>query len=305
MNTRFSMVLVGIDTEFGEALAASVERDLRAHEHLMSRFDPNSPVSELNRGAFTTIKPPAELWNILTACRDFWQRTGGAFDITLWPLQQTWREHLKRGLTPDARDLEEAAGRTGFHRLHLDPDSHAVRFLSPGMSIDLGGIGKGFALECIAADLRKQGVEKAFLSFGESSIVVLGSHPHGEAWPVGIAHMFDEMQTVHTFHLRDASLSSSGTAPSNRMAGGEVCGQIIHPATRRPIEGYRTLSVAGPSAIEAEVLSTALLVTPQRERASLLSAFSARSAVEVVYYPNTGHPSTGDFVPQIQWSYGL
>jgi thiamine biosynthesis lipoprotein len=301
MNTRFSMVLVGIEPERAEALAVAVEHDLRAHERMMSRFDPESPVSDLNRrAAETAIQPPEGLWEILSLCRDFSRRTQGAFDITLWPLNHLWREHLGRGEEPTGEAIEQARRHTGFERLQFDEAAHTVRFHSKGTSIDLGGFGKGFAIERLAGSLRAQGVEQAFLSFGESSITVLGSHPHGPAWPVGITNMFQPSDTVHTFHLRNASLSSSGTAPFNRMGGPQVFGQIIDPHNGRPLEGYRTISVVSPSGIEAEVLSTALLVTPERDRAALISGFSTVSAIEIAYRTNAGK-----FVPCIEWEYGL
>ena len=301
MNTRFSMVLVGIEPERAEALAVAVEHDLRAHERMMSRFDPESPVSDLNRrAAETAIQPPEGLWEILSLCRDFSRRTQGAFDITLWPLNHLWREHLGRGEEPTGEAIEQARRHTRFDRVQFDEAAHTVRFHSKGTSIDLGGFGKGYALERLAAGLRTAGVERAFLSFGESSVTVLGAHPYGPAWPVGVSNMFPPHEPVHTFPLRDASLSTSGTAPFNAAGGPRVLGQIIHPRSGRPIEGYRTLSVASPSGIEAEVLSTALLITPERDRAALLSGFSAASVVEIVYDSNAGQ-----FAPRIEWKYGL
>jgi len=295
------MVLVGIDAERAEALAISAERELYSCERLMSRFDVESPVSELNRQAGEkALHPPKALWEILTLCRDYWERTGGAFDITQWPLNNLWRSHLERGVEPAEEAIAQARQQAGMQRLHLDPIAHAVRFQSKGMSIDLGGFGKGFALDRVAGLLHAEGVENAFLSFGESSITVLGAHPYGPAWPVGISNMFAPLQTVHTFHLQNASLSSSGTAPYNRMGRSRLLGQIINPHSGYPIEGYRTLSVASPSATEAEVLSTALLVAPKSERAALLARFSVISAVEIVY-----HSHNGEFVPRFEWQYGL
>jgi thiamine biosynthesis lipoprotein len=301
MNTRFSMILVGVDVERAEALAANVECELWAHERLMSRFHSESPVSDLNRRAMeTAIQVPEGLWEILSNCRDYWKRTRGAFDITLWPLQELWREHLGRGEEPTGAAIEKALRRTGFERLHLDEVAHTAHFRDKGMSIDLGGFGKGFALERLAGSLRARGVARAFLSFGESSITVLGSHPHGPAWPVGITNMFHPSETVHTFHLHNAALSTSGTAPFNHMGGPRTIGQIFDPRNGRPIEGYRTMSVASPSGIEAEVLSTALLLTPAQDRSELLFEFSTISAVEIVY-----HYNSGEFSPRIEWKYGF
>ena len=295
------MVLVGIDDERAEALAEAAEYSLRAQERLMSRFDADGPLADLNRrAAESAIAPPEELWEILTLCREYWKRTGEAFDITLWPLSRLWREHLVRGDEPEEVVLAAVRRQIGMERIHFDDHARTVQFQCKGLSLDLGGFGKGFALEHLAGSLRAEGVEQAFLSFGESSITVLGTHPHGPSWPVGITNMFDPSQTVHTFHLQDASLSTSGTAPFNRMGGPGVFGQIIDPRNGRPVEGYRTISVTSPSGIEAEVLSTALLVTPEQDRASLISQFQAISALEIVY-----HSREGEFVPRIQWTYGI
>lgn len=301
MNTRFSMVMVGIDDARAEALAEAAECSLRTQERLMSRFDAGGPLADLNsRATENAIEAPEELWEILKSCRDYWKRTGGAFDVTLWPLNRIWREYLERGVEPEEEVLALIRQQVGMEHIHYDDYAHSVQFKCKGLSIDLGGFGKGFALERLTGSLRAQGVEQAFLSFGESSITVLGAHPYGPSWPVGITNMFDPSQTVHTFQLQNASLSSSGTAPFNRMGGPRVFGQIIDPRNGRPVEGYRTISVTSPNGIEAEVLSTALLVTPEQDRAAVLSQFTAISALEIVYYSHEG-----EFVPRIQWKYGI
>jgi thiamine biosynthesis lipoprotein len=298
MGTRFSMVLPGVDTMTGEALAEFADSHLRSQERLMSRFDAMSPVSELNRraGEEPMAVPPA-IWSILAQCRDHWKRTRGAFDITQWPLNQLWREHVQQGAEPSEEAIRETRGRTGMERIRLDAAERTVKFEAHGMSIDFGGFGKGFALERLAEHYRAQGVERAFFSFGESSVTVIGSHPHGPAWPVGIANMFHPETAVHDFSLRDASLSTSGTAPFNETGGSQNFGHIINPRDGRPISGYRTMSVMSPSAIDAEVLSTALLVTPEMERAEILSVYPGASAIEIIY------ESRDNLAPRIQWRY--
>ncbi len=306
MNTRFSMVLVDVDGEEAELLAAAVERELYDCERLMSRFDWNSPVSELNRSAAErSVMPPEQLWEILVLCRRYWQQTRGAFDITIQPLIDLWRERAERGVEPSAERIEEARERTGFERIDFDTENRAVRFRAEGMSVDLGGFGKGFALDRAAASLRAAGVRQAFLSFGESSIAVLGAHPNGPDWPVGIPNLFRPAEMLWSFHLKDASLSTSGTAPFNRLAeipasGSRALGQTIDPRTGCPVSGYRTMSVAAPDGAGAEALSTALLVIPEPEREAILAAFPGSSAVEIVY-----DSSTEEFMPRISWKYGL
>lgn len=265
----------------------------------MSRFDPNSPVSELNRCCANEVfTPPPALWKILWQCREHWQRTRGAFDITQWPLNRLWREHLGPGESPSEEAINETRAHTGMERMHFDESARTIRFETSGMGIDLGGFGKGYALEQLAVYFRERGIARAFFSFGESSVTVIGSHPHGPAWPVGIANMFHPEIAVHTFSLRDASLSTSGTAPFNQAGGSQTFGHIINPRDGRPIAGYRTMSVASPNAADAEVLSTALLVTPEAEREEILRSYPNVSAVEIVY-----ESGGKDFAPRIQWRY--
>jgi FAD:protein FMN transferase len=298
MGTRFSMVLPGVDTMTGETLAEFADSHLRSQERLMSRFDALSPVSELNRRAVEEPTPvPPALWSILAQCRNHWQHTRGAFDITQCPLNQLWREHVQSGAEPSEQMIRDTRARTGLDRIRFDDAARTLKFATDGMSLDLGGFGKGFALERLAEHFRAQGIERAFFSFGESSVTVIGSHPHGPAWPVGIANMFHPETATHTFSLRDASLSTSGTAPFNETGGPQNFGHIINPRDGRPISGYRTMSVMSPSAIDAEVLSTALLVTPEIERAEILSGYPGASAIEITY------ESSDNFAPRAQWRY--
>jgi thiamine biosynthesis lipoprotein len=299
MGTRFSMVLPGIDSVQGEALAEFADSFLRSQERLMSRFDAQSPVSELNFRAVEEepIAVPPALWKILALCRHHWERTRGAFDITQWPLNKLWRAHLEQGQEPSLEAINETRARTGMDRVRFDESARAIKFETPGMGIDLGGMGKGYALDRLAGYFREQGVERAFFSFGESSVTVIGSHPHGPAWPVGVANMFRPEVAAHTFSLRDASLSTSGTAPFNQAVGPQIFGHIINPRDGRPIAGYRTISVMSPSATDAEILSTALLVTPEAERAGILSSYPDVSAIEIIYEPGDNS------APRIQWKY--
>jgi thiamine biosynthesis lipoprotein len=285
MGTRFSLVLPDVDQTAGEALANFAEAEVRAQERLMSRFDDHSPLSEINRrAAFEPVQPPAPLWEILTLCHEHWERSGGAFDIAQTPLVELWRESSRRHEAPAAAALLAARRKAGFHLVRLDVPSRTVRFATDGVQLDLGGIGKGIALAKVAQDFQQRGIQRAFFSFGESSITVIGSHPAGTDWPVGIADLFQPAVALHTFPLRDASLSTSGNAP---VPGGGF-GHIINVRNGLAVTGYRTLSIVSVSAVAAEVLSTALLAVPRAERAPLLAAYPHVSAVEIIYEPQNG-----------------
>jgi len=293
MGTRFSMVLPAVDKGMGEALAEMAERELRVLERLMSRFDANSPLSEINRrAAFEAVLPPPDLWEVLLFCREHWKRSRGYFDVAQLSLSELWRSCAARNEMPLLDALVSARQQSGFQHVRLDEANHTVHFDVPGVQLDLGGVGKGFALARLADHLNNQGVSCAFLSFGESSVTVIGSHPAGSPWAVGVAGLFETGHPVHTFQLRDASLSTSGNSPGNGADDSGRFGHIINSREGCPATGFRTVSVSSSSALEAEALSTALLVAPAGERAPLLAGYPGVTAVEVVHAPREGCSKT-------------
>jgi FAD:protein FMN transferase len=279
MHTRFSMVLPSLGSPIGEFLASEVETLVRTLDRLMSRFDDQGPLAELNRrAALTPVAPPAPLWDILLCCREHWRRTHGAFDIAQTARTELWRRSATMGVAPSDDELATAAQQCGMHQVQFDAGARTIFFAAPGLQLDLGAIGKGLALQRAAEALRRQGVTCAFLSFGESSIAVIGSHPSGRPWPVGVADLFQPGRSWRRFDLCDAAMSTSG----NRTAGGH----IFNPRDGQLTTGPRTLSVACPSAVDAEVLSTALLAVPVAQRADLLKEYPGTQAVEIVYEPD-------------------
>lgn len=284
MGTRLSLVLPGCDEAEGAELGEAARSLVAQCEHLLSRFDSSGPLHELNaRAAQEPVAPPPALWEVLLVCREHWQRTAGRFDIALEPVARVWREALQAGRLPSPGEIEQARGQSGFGRLAFDESNRTVRFTQPGMCLDLGGFGKGWALDVLRAEFVRRGVSCAFFSFGESSVSVIGRHPFGRPWPVGIADLFETGKVRHTFELTNASLSTSGNSPANSWGGEAHFGHILDPFTLQPVTGYRTLSVVGPSAAETEVLSTALLATSSDERSSVLAAYAGADAVEFCY----------------------
>lgn len=259
MNTRFTMVLPSMGADEGAPLACEVEALVGRQERLMSRFVEDGAVARINRRAGQAAVAAGDAWDVLLACRDHWRRTGGAFDIA-------------QGARIGGSSF--AAADNGMRQVELDEAGRTVRFASPGVKLDLGGVGKGIALDEVARQLRARGIERAFLSFGESSIAVIGGHPAGPHWPVGVVDPLRDDAALHSFHLRDAAMSTSGNRTDD--------GHTVDPRTGLRRNGRCVLSVACASATDAEVLSTALLVTPCAERARILNNYPGAEGVEFV-----------------------
>jgi thiamine biosynthesis lipoprotein len=265
MNTRFTMVLPSVAADVGERLASEVEAFVGRQERLMSRFVEDGAVARINRYAGQAAVAAGDAWDVLLACRGHWRRTDGAFDIA------------QGARTSGA---SSASADNGMQYVELDDAARTVRFAAPGVKLDLGGVGKGIALDNVVLRLRARGVERAFLSFGESSIAVIGSHPAGDYWPVGVADPARDDTALHSFRLRDGAMSTSGNRGDD--------GHTVDPRSGLRRDGRCVLSVACASAVDAEVLSTALLVTSCAERARILNNYPGAEGVEFVGSTNAG-----------------
>lgn len=269
MNTRLSMVLPSVDALAGERIAADVAALLRDQESMMSRFDKFGELATVNRLAGErAVQLSERLWSVIESCAQHHRRTDGAFDIAQGARQPGH----------------------GMHLLALDPVARTVSFTEPGLQLDLGGIGKGIALDQIRQHLEHRGIEQAFLSFGESSIAVIGNHPAGDSWPVGVEHLFKPGVALHRFDLLDSAMSTSGNRPGQA--------HIVNPADGQLATGCRTVSVACVSAADAEALSTALFVLPPERHREVLNRYAGAQGVAFNYAG-----LDGDRHPEMAWHY--
>jgi thiamine biosynthesis lipoprotein len=267
MGTRFELVLLDGRGDLRAAGEAALEQIEMWHRRL-TRFAADSLVSHINREA---AKGPVSLdrdtFELLHDAMTVWRESEGAFDITIAPAMT--RSGYLDSAVP-ARDGHVDAG-----ALLLEPDNWTIEFTAPGISIDLGGIGKGHALDCAARVLRDAGVTSALLHAGTSSIAAVGAPGRSDGWPVEIP----SGRTGRTIALRDAAISVSDPGgPVDARRGGS---HILDPRDASPVTPSVRATVMGPSARLADAWSTALVV-----RGSTPAAFPSHfSAFIDVYDP--------------------
>src|SRR5262249_27363185 len=165
---------------------------------------------------------------------------------------------------PEPDQIEEARALVGGDKLLFDCESRAIRFSRPGVEINLGSIGKGYALDRVAATMRKR-VRAALLSAGSSSVRAIGGGNGG--WMVGARHPVDKERRLAVARLRDAALSTSGAEEQFFEYDGKRYGHIIDPRTGWPASRVSSVSVIAPSAAVADQLATAFYVV-WRQRAA-------------------------------------
>jgi thiamine biosynthesis lipoprotein len=232
-----------------------------ALEEQLSVFREESDVSRLNRTAAAgPVEVEAGLFQLLELSLRLHRDTQGAFDITAGPLSKVWGFYRRAGQIPHPDDLARALATVGSQRIQLDPDRRTVAFDGPGMEVNLGAIGKGYALDRAAERLVATGVGEFLFHGGRSSMLARGWLAEGEPWTVGIGDPLRPGKRLCEVVLQDRGLSTSGSGTQFFRHAGERYGHILDPRTGQPAAGMLSVTVTAPTAAEADALSTAFYV---------------------------------------------
>lgn len=269
MGTVLEASVCAPDRPAGEALLHELFADVAALERRFSTFDPASEISALNRAAgHGAQKVSPELARLTADSIALSALTRGTFDVTVGPLVRLWSAAGKSGRRPPAAELARARERVGASHLSVDRTAGTVELRTAGVSLDFGGIAKGWALDRECERLRAAGVTRAFLSFGESSLAAIGASPGAEGW--GVALTDPSGAFAGTVELRDRSLSVSGSLGQYVEIEGRRYGHVIDPRSGEPLERARVAVVVAADGARAEALSKALLVLGERDGIALL-----------------------------------
>ncbi len=266
MNTRFELVLHGGREPALRAAGEEALREIARIEDLLSAFKPTSEIAVVNaRAAREPVQVSQEVFALLQEVQTLHTLTGGAFDITIGPLMKCWGLWgTAEGRVPSRAELDAARHRVGLQHVILDAALRTVRFARPGMALDLGGIGKGYALDRTAELLREQGVTSAFLHGGTSSVVAIGRPPDQSSWKTALAPPDNGAKEANSWlpaiDLADEAMSVSSVSTKAFVRDGRTLGHVLDPRTGEPVQRAMLSAVIVPEATRADALSTALLV---------------------------------------------
>ena len=278
MATRFEILLNGDDKT---SLRAAAEEALDEIERLDAQLSIYNPASELSYLNACAARGPARvepnLFRLLQRALALSRASGGAFDVTIAPLMRCWGFMRGTGQLPDPDELREARRKVGAGLVILDERDFTIRFAREGVMLDLGAIGKGYALERAAERLREAGVTSAFLHGGTSTVCAIGAPPDAPAWKVALpqpdfgeqtralgatrlVHAPDPGKFLAVVALKDEAMSVSAVWGKAFESGGRVYGHVIDPRRGEPVDGAALAAVVLRSATETDALSTALLI---------------------------------------------
>jgi len=261
MGTEFQIVLWG-DEERALERAANDALDVvgRLDEQL-SLYRADSELCWVNAHAAERPVPvePGLFW-LLRRAAEVWDTTGGAFDVTVGPLMKCWGLFRGQGAIPPESEIEKALDRVGMQHVMFDPAQKTVRFDRPGVTIDLGGIAKGFAVDRVAVALKEWGVKSALIHGGWSTVYAMGGAPNEVTWPVGVRHPYDAERRIASVTLRNQALSTSGSYEKFFEVEGKVYSHLMDPRTGRPAQGMLSASAIARAGFQSDALSTAFFL---------------------------------------------
>lgn len=270
MATRFELVLHGEDEAALRAAGEEALDEIARLEDELSYFRATSQIYRLNQEAAKhPVRVTPWLFRLLLQARQLTGETGGTFDITVAPLMRCWGFYQREGRVPEPDALAEARARVGMNWVELNEADSTVRFTRAGVQLDLGSIGKGYAVERAGELLREAGVTSALMHGGTSTVLAIGAPPGAEGWKIALEHPA-HMQAAQgeagvlllplaTVMLCDESLSVSAVWGKSFTAAARSYGHVIDPRTGQPTEGALLAAIALPSATESDALSTMLL----------------------------------------------
>jgi FAD:protein FMN transferase len=305
MACQFEVFIRPQDRSFVAAVHEALDEVDRL-EAQMTVYREDSELSRLNRIAFLSpVFVEERLYLLLRFASAIGKETGGAFDITAGPLIRCWGFFERKGRVPTDEELRAARDVTGWDKVAFDDAACSVSFCRPGVELNLGSIGKGYALDRAAERLRKAGLRDFLIHAGHSSVLAFGDSNRGPGWEISIRDPRVSQGDLGSFCLVDQGMSTSGVGEQFFTANGKCFGHILDPRTGRPVAGNLLCSVVAPTAARAEALSTAFFVMDAGEVQRYCEAHPQVGTI-VLAASSTEEGKTGESSPApICWGVSL
>ena len=255
MGTPCSIVFKTINDRRARDFSTQAIEWLRLFESKYSRFLDNSMISEINRQAgICPVSIDNELHKIFSLCDWFHWSTNGLFDPTMLPLIQLWDYRAAPKATPSASMIDQALSLMGWTK--VEHNEHQAYLPEKGMAIDLGGIGKEYAVDAIFSIAIERGIDHFLLNFGQD-LRASGQAPNDQPWLIGLERPDQPGLCWGAIALSDRAVTTSGNYLRKLVINGHEYGHILDPRTGWPVQNdCRAVSIIAPTCTEAGLLST-------------------------------------------------
>lgn len=278
MGVRTRLAGFALDQEHGEEACRAAFKRVAELDDMMTDWRPQSELMRLcAKAGGPPIPVSEELFLVLNHAQEVAQRSNGAFDVTIGPLVQVWREARKSKKLPTPEQLQEARALVGYQKMKLDPANRTVQLLLPGMKLDLGGIAKGYAGDEALRVLREQGVTSALCEMG-GDIVLGDAPPNRHGWIIEITNDLPGGISRKVL-LKNCAVSTSGDAEQFVVIDGVRYSHIVNPFTGLGLTNSPLVTIVAKNGLTSDPLSTTVsILDPDRGRA-LAEFYGAKSYI--------------------------
>ena len=256
--------------------------EIKRIEDVYSAYNPISEISKINRlRKNEKLRISDGVFNLIHKSIDYSERTSGAFDITVRPLIDLWQRARIRGEAPGPDEVKRALDHVGYKNITLDETDRTISFKKEEMSIDMGGVAKGYAADRVIKILEDAGIDNALVALG-GDMYCLGKKSDAELWKVGIRHPRDKDKLFLEISLKDKAISTSGDYERYFILRGKRYSHIIDPGTGYPIgDDVESASVISPDSTTSDILATAICILGEKGL-SIIKPFGGIDAILVL-----------------------
>jgi thiamine biosynthesis lipoprotein len=293
MGTIAHILVVADSRQQGRDAIETAFAEIRDIESRMSDYDADSLLSQVNRQAFTAPVPvDDDLFEVLSAAIYYSRLSDGAFDVTVGPVVQLWRRAKTSGVAPSPEQLQQAHQAVGYENLLLDAEHKTVRFAKDGMALDLGGIGKGFAVDKALDILRSAGLKGGMVDIG-GNLRCFGMPPHNAPhWLIGLQDPIHPENVLLRLKMDDRAVATSGDYQRFVMIDGQKHSHIVNPATADSARDLSSVTIITDAAMAADALATAVSVLGTEKGLALIESVPETEAILIPHETPTTFQKT-------------
>ena len=261
MGTFAHVIAVAGDSKTADKCIEAAFDKLKYVDEIMSSYKVDSELSRLNRNAYNEpIQVGGDLFEVLSAAVEYSRMSGGAFDITIGPLADLWKQAEKLERRPTDEELASANSKVGWEKLILNAENKTVKFAVDGMRLDLGGIAKGYAIDLAVRAIQDEGALGGLVDVGGDIRCFGVAAGNKENWHLGLQDPEVEGELLRVLILNDMAVATSGDYRRFVLIDNEKYSHIINPATNFSAKNFSSVTIIAPTAVQADALATAVSV---------------------------------------------
>jgi thiamine biosynthesis lipoprotein len=260
MGSRFEITIVDKDGPAAEANIDTVIKEVTRIENLISDWRSYTQVSAVNQNAgIKPIKVDKEVFDLAKRAILLSELTDGAFDISFAAMDRIWKFDGSMSSMPSPEAIKQSVAKVGYKNIVLDEVNSTIFLRLKGMKIGFGALGEGYAADRCRALMLSKGV-KAGIVNGSGDMSTWGTQPDGKPWTIGLTNPARPEDLLAVIPLKEVAIVTSGNYEKFVMFNGKRYSHIINPKTGYPATGLKSVTIIGPSAEEANGLSTSIMV---------------------------------------------